>query len=326
MEQILTQNEVDALLTAVSDGMIETEAAEVPEPTGIQMYDLTSQDRVIRERMPTLEVIHDKFARGFSTQLSTTIQRVVTINLASTDFVKFGDFMRNLPLPACISLIRFNPLKGSSIMVLDSRLVFALVDNFFGGQSASTFKIEGRDFTSIELRLVRRVVQNATAELEKAWSPLYPLKIEYLRSEMNPQFAAIGPPSEIVIEMVFEVDLDDISGKIYLVMPYSTVEPIKDKLISGFQSEDLEVDNIWANRFREHLHRVSVDLEVDLGKTEIQVKDLIDLDVGDVIQLDRDVREPLSLEVEGVPKFYCRPGLYKGAHAIKIISPTPRNT
>ncbi len=325
MEQILTQNEVDALLTAVSDGMIETEAAEIPEPTGIQLYDLTAQDRVIRERMPTLEVIHDKFARAFSTQLSTTMQRVVTISLTSTDFVKFGDFMRNLPLPACISLIRFNPLKGSAIMVLDSRLVFALVDNFFGGQSASSFKIEGRDFTSIELRLVRRVVQNATEELENAWAPIYPLKIEYLRSEMNPQFAAIGPPSEIVIEMIFEVDLDEISGKIYLVMPYSMVEPIKDKLISGFQSEDLEVDKIWANRFREHLKKVSLDLEVDLGKTEIQVKDLIDLEVGDVIQLDRDVLEPLIVEAEGVPKFFCRPGLYKGAHAVKIISQVPAN-
>ena len=325
MDQILTQNEVDALLSAVSDGMIETEAEEVKETTDVQLYDLTSQERVIRERMPTLEVIHERFARAFSTQLSTTMRRVVAMTMLHAEFIKFGDFMRNLPLPACISMIRFNPLKGTSIMVLDSRLVFALVDTFFGGQSASPFKIEGRDFTTIELRLVRRVVQNATMELEKAWAPIYPLSIEYLRSEMNPQFAAIGPPGEIVIETIFDVELDEIRGKIYLVMPYSMVEPIKDKLISGYQSDDLDMDRIWTNRFRQQLQKVSVDLDVELGKTEIEVKDLLDLEIGDIIQLDRDVLEPLIVDVESVPKFFGRPGLYKGAHAVKILSPISRN-
>ena len=203
-------------------------------------------------------------------------------------------------------------------MVIESKLLYALVDSLFGGNDVPYTKIEGKDFTQIEIKIARKIVLSALDDLEKAWEPVYPLKFGYSRTEINPQFVAVVPPSDVVIATTFDVELEKVSGTLKFVIPYATLEPIKSKLSVGFQSEQLEVDHIWINRIKEQIMRTTVNMNVTLGEAGISVNDLIGLDVGDIIQLDADASSPLDLEVEGVGKFKCVPGVLKGQRAVKI--------
>ena len=203
-------------------------------------------------------------------------------------------------------------------MVIESKLLYALVDSFFGGNDVPYTKIEGKDFTQIEIKIARRVVLTAIDDLEKAWEPVYPLKVGYSRTEINPQFVAVVPPSDVVIATTFDVELEKVSGTIKIVIPYATLEPIKSKLSVGFQSEQLEVDFIWINRIKEQIMGTTANILVKLGVSDITVRDLLELTPGDIIQLNSDATLPLDVLVEGVPKFKGIPGLSKGNRAIKI--------
>jgi len=319
MTQVLSQSEVDALLSAVSDNRVATE-----EPggdnlkSGIVQYDLANQDRIIRGRMPTLDIIHDRFIRLFRVTLSNALRKMANLSVNSTGPLKFSEFMNSLPLPSCLNILRLDPLRGAAVMVIESKLLYALVDSFFGGNDVPYTKIEGKDFTQIEIKIARRVVLSAIDDLEKAWEPVYPLKIGYSRTEINPQFVAVVPPSDVVIATTFDVELEKVSGTIKIVIPYATLEPIKSKLSVGFQSEQLEVDFIWINRIKEQIMQASANLLVKLGEANISTQDLIDLSPGDIIQLDRDATMPLDVLVEGIAKFKGMPGLLKGNRAIKI--------
>ncbi len=319
MNQVLSQNEVDALLSAVGDNSVESEE-EGGEglKSGVVQYDLSNQDRIIRGRMPTLDIIHDRFIRLFRVTLSNSLRKVANLSVNSTGPLKFSEFMNSLPLPSCLNILRLDPLRGAAVMVIESKLLYALVDSFFGGSDVPYTKIEGKDFTQIEIKMARRVVLAAIDDLEKAWEPVYPLKIGYSRTEINPQFVAVVPPSDVVIATTFDVELEKISGTIKIVIPYATLEPIKSKLAVGFQSEQLEVDFIWINRIKEQILHTSANLLIQLGEAEITVADLMKLEVGDIIQLDTDATMPLDVLAEGVVKFKGLPGILKGNRAIKI--------
>lgn len=317
MNQVLSQNEVDALLSAVSDNSMDS-AIGADEGDGIVHYDLANQDRIIRGRLPTLDIIHDRFIRLFRVTLSNGLRKMANLSVNSTGPIKFSEFMNSLPLPSCLNILRLDPLRGAAIMVIESKLLYALVDSFFGGNDVPYTKIEGKDFTQIEIKIARKVVLSALDDLEKAWEPVYPLKIGYSRTEINPQFVAVVPPSDVVIATTFDVELEKVSGTIKIVVPYATLEPIKSKLSVGFQSEQLEVDHIWINRIKEQIMYTNVDLSVVLGSADITVQDLINLEPGDIIQLSSDATSPLGLDVEGRKKFSCLPGVVKGQRAIKI--------
>jgi flagellar motor switch protein FliM len=318
MNQVLSQNEVDALLSAVSDNRIDGNGQSAAAGPGVIQYDLANQDRIIRGRMPTLDIIHDRFIRLFRMSLSNSLRKMANISVNSTGPLKFSEFMNSLPLPSCLNILRLDPLRGAAVMVVESKLLYALVDSFFGGNDVPYTKIEGKDFTPIEIKIARRLVMNAIDDLEKAWEPVYPLKIGYSRTEINPQFVAIVPPSDVVIATTFDVELEKVSGTIKIVIPYSTLEPIKSKLSVGFQSEQLEVDVIWINRIKEKIMQTNANLMVRLGSADISVRDLLELEVGDIIQLGSDATMPLEVLVEGKPKFKGIPGLSKGNRAIKI--------
>lgn len=285
---------------------------------GVVQYDLANQDRIIRGRLPTLDIIHDRFIRLFRVTLSNGLRKMANLSVNSTGPLKFSEFMNSLPLPSCLNILRLEPLRGAAIMVIESKLLYALVDSFFGGNDVPYTKIEGKDFTQIEIRIARRVVLSALDDLEKAWEPVYPLKIGYSRTEINPQFVAVVPPSDVVIATTFDVELEKVSGTIKIVVPYATLEPIKSKLSVGFQSEQLEVDYIWINRIKGQIMETPVNLLVSLGQADISVNDLVNLQVGDIIQLDSDATSPLDLQVEGVTKFKCVPGVLKGQRAVKV--------
>lgn len=321
MNQVLSQSEVDALLSAVSDNRpagSETGGSPGDAKAGIMGYDLANQDRIIRGRMPTLDIIHDRFIRLFRVTLSNSLRKMANLSVNSTGPLKFGEFMNSLPLPSCLNILRLEPLRGAAVMVIESKLLYALVDSLFGGNDVPYTKIEGKDFTPIEIKIARRIVMAAIEDLEKAWEPVYPLKIGYSRTEINPQFVAVVPPSDVVIATTFDIELEKVSGTVKIVIPYSTLEPIKSKLSVGFQSEQLEVDFIWINRIKEKIMGTSANVIVRLGDADISVKDLMQLEPGDIIQLNNDATMPLDVLVEGVPKFRGVPGLLKGSRAIKI--------
>ncbi|RYZ54202.1 MAG: flagellar motor switch protein FliM [Proteobacteria bacterium] len=320
MSQVLSQSEVDALLSAVSDNRVDSDEGGGGDgmQNGVVQYDLANQDRIIRGRMPTLDIIHDRFIRLFRVTLSNSLRKMANLSVNSTGPLKFSEFMNSLPLPSCLNILRLDPLRGAAVMVIESKLLYALVDSFFGGNDVPYTKIEGKDFTQIEIKIARRVVLSAIDDLEKAWEPVYPLKIGYSRTEINPQFVAVVPPSDVVIATTFDVELEKVSGTIKIVIPYSTLEPIKSKLSVGFQSEQLEVDFIWINRVKEQIMQTTANLVVKLGEANIQVRDLMNLEVGDIIQLNTDATMPLSVMVEGVPKFKGIPGLLRGNRAIRV--------
>jgi flagellar motor switch protein FliM len=287
MSQILSQEEVDALLRGISGGQVETEQEEINDPSDVVTYDLTSQDRIIRGRMPTLEMTNEKFIRMFRTTLSSLMRKVVSVSTLAVDMIKFGEFLKTIPVPTSLHLFRMDPLRGNAIMVLESKLIFTLVDILFGGTGKEAYKVEGREFTAIENNLIKRVVLSAMADIEKAWKSVIEVKVSYQRAEVNPQFVQIVPPTDIVVVINFEVEVEYTTGILSVCIPYAMLEPVREKLHAGFQSEQLEVDKTWMNRFRDGLMKSKVDLVVELGSTEISGSEVVQLKKGDVIPLDQ---------------------------------------
>jgi flagellar motor switch protein FliM len=275
----------------------------------VTVYDLTSQDRTIRGRMPTLDIIYERFVRLFRMSLSNSLRKIASISIISTDMLKFGEFVNTLPIPSCMSILRFESLRGPALLVVEAKLAYALVDSYFGGTDRPFTKIEGKEFTRIELSLLERVIQMAIADLEEAWTPVHKSKISYIRTEVNPQFVGIVPPSDVVISSTFEVELENASGTIAIVLPYSTVEPIKGKLNSFYQSESGPADPELVAKMESHIHAALAELMVRLGNAEITVGDLVNLSVGDVIPLTQDADGELDVVVEGVTKFKCHFGV-----------------
>jgi len=318
MSQVLSQEEVNALLNGISGGEIETEQEEISEDSETQTYDLTSQDRVVRERMPVLEMITEKFARMFGTTLSSLLKRIVNVNVMSVDMLKYVEFMKGIPLPASLHVFKMDPLRGSSVFIVESQVMFALVDIMFGGSGRETFKIEGRDFTTIENNLIKRVILSALSDLEKVWKPIIDPDVVYLRSEINPQFAQIMVPTDVAVVINFEIDLGFSTGTITLCMPYSMIEPIKEKLQGTYKDETLGGNKDWETKIEKALKLSEVDLIVELGRTEVTGREIISLKNGDVIPLDHCYTDDLDVYIEDIIKFRGKPGIYKGNQAVEI--------
>lgn len=318
MNKVLSQDEVDALLRGLTGGEIEAETDIADDDSGVVPFDLSNQDRIIRGRMPVLEIINDRFARLSSNALANAMRKRVDVNPVSIDMSKFGDFMRSLPVPTSINIFKIDPLRGNAILVVDTRLVFALVESFFGG-TGSQPKVEGRDFTPIEQSIIKKVAKILLQNMETSWQPVHEVKIEYVRSEINHQFAAIVPPSDVVVVISFEVELENAIGSLIVCLPYATIEPIRSKLYAAYQSERLEVDHAWISRFKERLLEVPVEFKVELGKTTITGRQLLDLEVGDILLLNTDEEDLLPAFVQGVLKFHGLPGFVKGSKAFKVI-------
>lgn len=335
MNQVLSQSEVDALLAAVSEGEIgegsdgdgggASGGSTKTDDRVVVVYDLTSQDRIIRGRLPQLDVIYEKFMRSFRVSLSSTLRKIASLNHASTDFLKFGEFINTLPMPTCMSVLRFNALRGSALLVIESKLAYALVDNFFGGADRPYTKIEGKDFTAIELSIVKKVVKLAIGDLEEAWSSVEKIDCSFVRTEINPQFVGIVPPTDIVIASTFDVELENANGTITLVIPYATIEPIKQKLQSGFQVESDQTDKkLWTSIIKEQLMETDVDLKIDLGSASITLEQLMKLKEGDVLPLDQDATGELDVQIQGVKKFKSYYGIYHGTVAVQITRPATK--
>ena len=312
--EILNQDEIDALLKGGDDGAV---AIEPPpdEPGKAKVYDLATQVRIVRGRMPTLEMINDRFARLFRVGLYNMLRRTPEISVAPVRVQKFTEYTQNLHVPSSLNLIKINPLRGSALLTLDATLVFAIVDNFFGGNGRYA-KIEGREFTLTEGRIVQMVLREAFADLTEAWSVCTPINIEYLNSEINPHFANIVSPSEIVVVTAFRIELEGGGGELHVTLPYAMIEPIRDLLDSGVQSDRMERDESWNKTLRAEIEEAEVELVPVLGHTTLTLGRLGDLKPGDVIPCDFDGE--VTLLAEGVPVLRGGFGISRGQQAVKV--------
>jgi flagellar motor switch protein FliM len=314
----MSHEEVYALLKGVSNGEIETEQEDAHDSSSVQPYDLTGRERIVKGRMPALETTAERFARMFRTSLSSVLKKVVSVNTLSVHMTKYEEFMKTIPVPASLNLFKMNPLKGISLFIIESRVIFALVDIIFGGSGRETVKIEGREFTIIENSLIKKIVLNALSDFKDVWKTIIQLDVVYQRTETNPQFVQLVAATDVVLVMQFEVDLGFSSGKINFCMPYLMIEPISKKLQTGYQEDIFVADKEWMNSFEKALKCASVNLHVELGKTELSGREVINLKKGDVISLDRYCSDSLDVYVENVLKFKGQPGIYKGNRAVEV--------
>ncbi len=313
MQDLLSQDEIDALLHGVDDGDIETEADI--EPGAVKNYDLTSQDRIVRGRMPTLEMINERFARYTRISMFNMLRRTADVSVGGIQIQKFGEYVHTLYVPTSLNMVKFRPLRGTALIILDAKLVFKLVDNFFGGDGRHA-KIEGREFTPTELRVVQMVLNQGFVDLAEAWKAVMPINFEYVHSEVNPSLANIVSPSEVVVVSTFHVELDGGGGELHITMPYSMIEPIREVLDAGLQSDTDEQDERWVKALREDVLAAKVELECDVVRREITLRDIVDLKAGDVIPIEFPDFHVLT--ANGVPMFRTQLGQHRGNLALKI--------
>lgn len=313
MQDLLSQDEIDALLHGVDDGDINTD--DDLDVGGIKAYDLTSQDRIVRGRMPTLEMINERFARYTRISMFNMLRRTADVAVGGIQIQKFGEYVHTLYVPTSLNMIKFRPLRGTALIILDARLVFKLVDNFFGGDGRHA-KIEGREFTPTELRVVQMVLNQVFVDLSEAWRAVMPINFEYVNSEVNPSLANIVSPSEVVVVSTFHVELDGGGGDMHITMPYSMIEPIREVLDSGLQTDSDDQDERWVRALREDVLAAKVDLECDLVRRDITLRDIVDLKAGDVIPIE--MPEHHVVTANGVPMFRTQLGQYHGNLALKI--------
>lgn len=317
MEKILSQNEIDALLRGVEDGKVET-APDRKNDVGVTRYDFANPERILRGRIPAFEILNDQFPRSFKNTLSSVLRKTIDVSAKGVQTMRFDEFMKPLPVPSSLHIFRMDPLRGHSLLVLESKVIFTLLDIFFGGSGRSVYKVEARDFTVIESRFINKLVTLILSDFEKAWQPIYPLKIQYVRSEVNPEFVSIATPSDPMITIPFEIGFEQFTGVITLCIPYSLIKPIKTALYARFESETQEVDRKWIDRFIDRIKGAEVEVAVELGRRRMAIRDILNLKAGDTLLLDKDASEPLIARVQGVPKFSGRAGLYGTNKAIQI--------
>lgn len=314
-DEILSQEEVDALLKGVTG---ETEEPEEDEggAGGVRPYNLATQDRIVRGRMPGLEIINERFARQFRIGLFNFMRRTAEISVGPVRVMKYSEFIRNLIVPTNLNLVHIKPLRGTALLIFDPNLVFLVVDSMFGGDGRFHMRVEGRDFTPTEQRIIQRMLEVAFEELKRSWDPVFKVDFEYVRSEMNTQFANIATPSEVVVTTTFNIELGEGGGDFHMCMPYAMIEPIRDLLYGGLQGERLEVDERWTKVLTKQIQNAEVDLVATLGQTSVTLGQILNLKVGDVISLD--IPEAVIAEVDNIPVLECKYGVLNGQYALKV--------
>lgn len=316
MQDLLSQDEIDALLHGVDDGEVEVETEVSMNES--RSWDLTSQDRIVRGRMPTLEMINERFARYTRISLFNLLRHSADVAVAGIQITKFGEYLHTLYVPTSLNLVRVRPLRGTALFILDAKLVFKLVDNFFGGGGRHA-KIEGREFTPTELRVVQLVLKQVFVDLKEAWGNVLDIDFEYMSSEVNPALANIVSPSEVVVVNSFHIEMDGGGGDLHVAFPYSMLEPIREQLDTGLQSDVTELDGRWEEALRNEVLNCDVRLNCTVAQRQIALRDLVDLEPGDVIPIE--LPESHILTANEVPMFKTSLGVVNGNLGLKVLEP-----
>lgn len=313
MQDLLSQDEIDALLHGVDDGDVDTEGDE--EGGDAKSYDLTTQDRIVRGRMPTLEMINERFARYTRISMFNLLRRTADVSAGGIQIQKFGEYVHTLYVPTSLNMVKFRPLRGTALVILDAKLVFKLVDNFFGGDGRHA-KIEGREFTPTELRVVNIVLNQAFIDLKEAWKAILPIEFEHVNSEVNPSMANIVSPSEVVVVSSFHIELDGGGGELHITIPYSMIEPIREMLDAGLQSDTDDLDDRWGKSLKEDIMNADVTLNCSIGKTDVRLGDIAKIKEGDIIPIN--LANDHVMTANGVPLYHVNLGQSNGKVALKL--------
>lgn len=313
MQDLLSQDEIDALLHGVDDGDFDADGEAGGE--GVNSYDLTTQDRIVRGRMPTLEMINERFARYTRISMFNLLRRTADVSVGGINIQKFGEYVHTLYVPTSLNMVKFRPLRGTALIVFDAKLVFKFVDNFFGGDGRHA-KIEGREFTPTELRVVKMVMQQAFIDMKEAWKAVLPIEFEHVNSEVNPSMANIVSPSEVVVVSSFHVELDGGGGELHITIPYSMIEPIREMLDAGLQGDSEERDDRWVNSLREDIMQANVRLDTNFIESKILLRDIVNLKDGDVIPID--IPDEHITYANGVPIFKVNIGRSNNNLALQV--------
>ncbi|MDZ7804169.1 flagellar motor switch protein FliM [Thiohalophilus sp.] len=321
VNDLLSQDEIDALLHGVDSGDVDTEddfSAHDGVPRG---FDFASHDRIVRGRMPTLEMINERFARKFRISLFNMLRRTAEISVGGVEMMKFSEYVHSMFVPTSLNLTRVRPLRGTALVVFDPKLVFIIVDNYYGGVGRHT-KVEGRDFSATEQRVISTVLEDAFNDLVEAWKPVLPINFEFMNMEVNPQFANIVSPSEVVVVSRFHIELDGGGGDFQITMPYSMLEPIRELLDAGVQSDVSERDERWAHALREDIKSAEVNLSATLTEARMSLAEVVKLKAGDVIPIE--MPELVTVRAEDIPVFRGKYGVHDNNMAIKIVEQVER--
>ena len=314
-ENFLSQDEVDALLKGVTGEQDADD--EVEDTTGVRPYNLATQERIVRGRMPTLEIINERFARLFRIGLYSFMRRTVEISTGPVRVQKYSEFIRNLVVPTNLNLAQVKPLRGTALIVFDPTVVFMIVDNLFGGDGRFHTRVEGRDFTQTEQRIIHRILEIFFETYSKSWSYVYNIEFEYVRSEMNTQFANIATPNEVVVSTTFNLELGPTNGDLHVCVPYSMVEPIRDLLTSSLQGETMEVDRRWAKLMSQQIQNAEIELVANMGTSELTLAEVVNMKIGDVIPLN--IPDTITATVDNVPVMECSYGTLHGQYALRVM-------
>jgi len=314
-DSFLSQDEIDALLEGVTGESQKLAKEDVPAGA-IRDYNLASQERIVRGRMPTMEVVNERFSRNLRLGLFNFIRRSPEISVGAVQVQKYNAFLRELVVPTNFNIMAIRPLRGNGLVVCEPTLLFGVIDSLFGGNGKFQTRIEGRDFSATEQRVITRLVDVVSEEYKKAWVGVYPLELVYQRSEMQPQFATIATPSEIVVSTSFTLEIGDITGSLHICIPYATLEPIRDVLYSSVQGDAIEVDRRWIKVLSHEIQAAELTMVADLARTDATIEQLLAMQVGDFIELDRS--PSIQAHIEGVPVFECQYGTHKGKYALRI--------
>ncbi|WP_440904033.1 flagellar motor switch protein FliM [Catenovulum sp. SX2] len=326
MTDLLSQDEIDALLHGVDDVEEEdVEAGAATPGSAIAMaseYDFSSQDRIVRGRMPTLEIVNERFARHMRISLFNMMRRTAEVSINGVQMIKFGEYIHTLFVPTSLNMVRFRPLKGTGLITMEARLVFILVDNFFGGDGRYHAKIEGREFTPTERRIIQMLLKLVFEDYKEAWAPVMDVSFEYLDSEVNPAMANIVSPTEVVVISSFHIELDGGGGDFHICLPYSMLEPIRELLDAGVQSDKEDTDLRWSKALRDEIMDVEVDIMAKLLDFELSLEQVMNLKAGDVIPVE--MPEHLTVFVEDLPTYRGKMGRSRDNLAIKVTEKIKR--
>jgi flagellar motor switch protein FliM len=314
-QQILSQDEVDALLQGITGESQKLEQDDTPKE-GIRDYNLAQQERIVRGRMPTMEIINERFARNIRVGLFNFIRKSPEVSVGGIKVQKYSAFLREIVVPTNFNIMAVRPLRGSGLIVCDPTLVFAVIDALFGGVGKFHTRIEGRDFSATEQRIIRRLVEVITEEYKRSWQGIYPVELDYQRSEMQPQFANVATPSEIVVCCSFTLEIGDTSGTIHFCIPYATLEPIRDILFSSIQGDSAEPDRRWVKLLTQQIQSAEVELVAELAHAPATVEQLLALKPGDFIELD--LEKIIKAKIDGVPVLECYYGTSENKYALRV--------
>lgn len=322
MNDNLSQDEIDALLSGVDSGEVDTTSNSMSSDGKAVTYDLESQDRIIRGSMPTLDMINERYIRFLRVSMFKMMRRSVEINSVGVKMVKFSEYIRGLNMPTSINLATMNPLRGTGLFVIDPNLVFAAVDNYFGGDGRYHTRIEGSEFTPTEMRVVQLMLDIFFADLQKSWKPVIDLDFKFVNSEINPQFVNIVNPTEVVVEMKFKMELEGGGGEFHVVMPYSMIEPIRELLDAGMQSDKANVDHRWTNALKEEIQQAVVELDSTMCQTRLTLGEVLNLSKGDFIPIK--MPEVVTVRAAKTPIFRGVLGNSNGKNAVQFVAPIIR--